>query len=118
MFVANVKRRWSESSLPRSQVSDLYSSLGSFLACLMSADTTDWYPYWPPSPASRSGYDVRPRSRYSCSKEKELYVLRACGSPSREAPGSTSVWRPPNLSGRSVRVAQFFVGPLELKIMF
>jgi hypothetical protein len=38
---ANVKRRWSESSLPRSQVSDLYSSLGSFLACLMSADTTD-----------------------------------------------------------------------------
>src|SRR6478672_10923278 len=35
MFVANVKRRWSESSLPRSQVSDLYSSLGSFLACLL-----------------------------------------------------------------------------------
>ena len=27
-------------------------------------------------------------------EEKELYVLRACGSPSREAPGSTSVWRP------------------------
>src|SRR5258705_12141372 len=67
MFVANVKRRWSESSLPRSQVSDLYSSLGSFLACLMSADTTDRVSlYWPPSPASRSGYDVRPRSRYSC----------------------------------------------------
>src|SRR5258705_13047165 len=41
MFVANVKRRWSVSSFPRSQVSDLYSSLGSFLACLMSADTTE-----------------------------------------------------------------------------
>ena len=27
-------------------------------------------------------------------EEKELYGLRACGSPSREAPGSTSVWRP------------------------
>ena len=28
--------------LARSQVSDLYSSLGSFFACLMSADTTAW----------------------------------------------------------------------------
>ena len=28
--------------LPRSQVSDLYSSLGSFLACLMSAEMTVW----------------------------------------------------------------------------
>src|SRR5258707_9912882 len=70
MFVVNVNRRWSESSLPRSQVSDLYSSLGSFLACLMSADTTAGYPYWPPSRASRSGYDVRPRSRYSCSSTR------------------------------------------------
>src|ERR1700687_1634154 len=35
MLVVNVNRRWSASSLPRSQVSDLYSSLGSFFACLM-----------------------------------------------------------------------------------
>src|SRR5260370_9978930 len=66
MFVVNVNRRWSESSLPRSQVSDLYSSLGSFLACLMSADTTDRVSLLATFAASRSGYDVRPRSRYSC----------------------------------------------------
>jgi hypothetical protein len=35
-----VNRRWSVSSLPRSQVRDLYSSFGSLLACLMSAETT------------------------------------------------------------------------------
>ena len=36
MLVANVKRRWSASSLPRSQVSDLYSSFGIVFACLIS----------------------------------------------------------------------------------
>ena len=40
MSVAKVNRRWAASSLPRSQVMDLYSSVGSFFACLMSADTT------------------------------------------------------------------------------
>ena len=40
MLVANVKRRWSASSLPRSQVSDLYSSFGIVFACLISAETT------------------------------------------------------------------------------
>jgi hypothetical protein len=38
MLVANVKRRWSASSLPRSQVSDLYSSFGIVFACLISAE--------------------------------------------------------------------------------
>src|SRR3979409_1045446 len=42
MLVANVKRRWSVSSFPRSQVRDLYSSFGSFFACLMSAERTIW----------------------------------------------------------------------------
>src|ERR1700692_605422 len=42
MLVAIEKRRWSVSSLPRSQVRDLYSSFGSFFACLMSALTTVW----------------------------------------------------------------------------
>ena len=40
MLVANVNRRWSASSLPRSQVRDLYSSFGSVFACLMCAETT------------------------------------------------------------------------------
>ena len=35
--VARLKRWWSAISLPRSQVSDLYSSLGSLWACLISA---------------------------------------------------------------------------------
>src|ERR1700761_9585725 len=34
MLVASVNRRWAVSSLPRSQVRDLYSSFGSFFACL------------------------------------------------------------------------------------
>jgi hypothetical protein len=41
MSVAMVNRLWSAISVPRSQVSDLYSSCGSFPACLMSALTTD-----------------------------------------------------------------------------
>src|SRR6478609_6238878 len=40
MSVASVKRRWSAISLPRSQVSDRYSSWGSFCACLIRALTT------------------------------------------------------------------------------
>src|ERR1700686_1443926 len=40
ILVASVNRRLSASSLPRSQVRDLYSSVGSSFDCLMSADTT------------------------------------------------------------------------------
>jgi hypothetical protein len=40
MFVVNVNLRWSVSSLPPSPVRDLYSSYGSFFACLISAETT------------------------------------------------------------------------------
>ena len=39
MSVAKVNCLWAASSLPRSQVRDLYSSPGSFCAYLMSADT-------------------------------------------------------------------------------
>ena len=38
--VARVKRWWSGSSCPLSHVSDLYNSLGSFFACLISAEMT------------------------------------------------------------------------------
>src|SRR5258705_7624681 len=50
---------------------------------------------WRLPPGDYEGGSRRiPERQAAALEEKELYVLRACGSPSREAPGSTSVWRP------------------------